>query len=135
MDQLADPDPVGRARDLGDRLSAAADEIERTRRFPEPLLEALHNSRLCRMLLPRSVGGDEVAPGIYLAAMEEVARHDGSVAWNLFVANSAALIAPFLDVETARTRSHGRNHVAYEQSRNRRVTVRKMKNTSFVLFV
>ncbi len=103
MDQLADPDPVGRARDLADRLAAASDTIESTRRIPEPLLAALHDARLCRMLLPRSVGGDEVEPGIYLATVAEVARHDASVAWNLFVANSAALIAPFLEPETART--------------------------------
>ena len=103
MDQFADPDPVGRARALADQLAAASEMIESTRRIPEPLLGALHDARLCRMLLPRSVGGDEVEPGIYLAALEEVARHDGSVAWNLFVANCAALIAPFLEPETART--------------------------------
>src|SRR5258708_39123632 len=34
--------------------------------------------------------------------MEEVARGDASVAWNLFVGNSSALIAPFLELEVAR---------------------------------
>ena len=38
-------------------------------------------------------------PGIYIEAIEEVARHDASVGWNLFVANSSALIAPFLAPE------------------------------------
>ena len=70
MDQFADPDPVGRARALADQLAAASEAIESTRRIPEPLLGALHDARLCRMLLPRSVGGDEVDPGIYLAALE-----------------------------------------------------------------
>ena len=97
------PDPLARARALAPSLAAAADTIERTRRIPEPLLSALHDSRLFRMLLPRSVGGDEVEPWVYLDAIEEVARHDGSVAWNVFVGNSSALIAPFLPLETART--------------------------------
>jgi alkylation response protein AidB-like acyl-CoA dehydrogenase len=48
-----------------------------------------------RMLLPRSAGGDQVEPGDYLAAVQELARHDASVALNAFVANSASLIVPF----------------------------------------
>ena len=52
-------DPVARARELGPAIEAAADEIERTQRIPEPLLSQLHAARLCRMLLPRSVDGDE----------------------------------------------------------------------------
>jgi len=91
------PDPVARARELGDAIVAAADEIERTRRIPEPLLGRLHASRLFRMLLPRSTGGDEIEPAVYVAAVEELARYDASVAWNVFVSNSSALIAPFLE--------------------------------------
>ena len=91
------PDPVARARDLGSEIAASADEIERTRRIPAALLEKLHDSRLFRMLLPRSVGGDEIEPAVYVAAVEELARHDASIAWNAFVANSSALIAAFLE--------------------------------------
>ena len=97
----AAPDPVARARELGPAIAAAADEIERTQRIPEPLLSQIHEARLCRMLLPRSVDGDELPPWLYLNAIEEISRHDGSVGWNIFVANSAALIAPFLPPESA----------------------------------
>jgi alkylation response protein AidB-like acyl-CoA dehydrogenase len=96
------PDPVARARALGPAIAAVVDEIERTQAFPEPLLSQLHESRLCRLLLPRSVGGEQVEPWIYLAAVEEIARHDGSVGWNMFVANSSTLIAPFIPLEAAR---------------------------------
>ena len=95
-------DPVARARALGPAIEAAADEIERTQRIPEPLLSQLHEARICRMLLPRSVDGDEIEPWVYLRALEEISRHDGSVGWNVFVANSSALIAPFLPPESAR---------------------------------
>ncbi|MBS0642402.1 MAG: acyl-CoA dehydrogenase family protein [Proteobacteria bacterium] len=94
-------DPVARARDLGPAIEAVADDIERTQTIPEPLLTRIHDARLARMLLPQSVGGDQLEPWVYLAAIEEIARHDGSVGWNLFVANSAALIAPFIPFETA----------------------------------
>jgi alkylation response protein AidB-like acyl-CoA dehydrogenase len=95
-------DPVARARELGAAIEAAADEIERTQRIPEPLLSQLHAARMCRMLLPRSVDGDELQPWIYLRSIEEISRSDGSVGWNLFVANSSALIAPFLEPEAMR---------------------------------
>jgi len=97
MDTRTSPDPVVRARELGAEISAAADEIERTRRIPEALLGRLHDSRLFRMLLPRSAGGDQTEPAAYVAAVEELARHDASIAWNAFVANSSALIAAFLE--------------------------------------
>jgi alkylation response protein AidB-like acyl-CoA dehydrogenase len=101
--ETVDTDPVSRARDLGPEIAANADEIERSQVIPEKLLTHLHESRLARMLLPRSVGGDQVDAWTYLHAIEEISRHDGSVGWNLFVANSAALIAPFIPLETAQT--------------------------------
>ena len=97
MDIQTRPDPVGRARELAPEIAAAADEIERTRRIPEALLGRLHDSRLFRMLLPRAAGGDETEPAVYVAAIEELARHDASIAWNAFVANSSALIAAYLE--------------------------------------
>ena len=96
-------DPVARARTLGPAIAAVADEIERSQEIPEPVLSDLHESRLLRLLLPRSVGGDQVEPWTYLHAVEEIARHDGSVGWNMFVANSSSFIAPFIPIEAART--------------------------------
>jgi indole-3-acetate monooxygenase len=95
-------DPTARAHALGPAVAAAADEIERTRRLPPPLLAALHEARLFRLLLPRSAGGEEVTPGQYLSAVEEVARHDASVAWNLFVGNSSALVGAYIALDVAR---------------------------------
>lgn len=97
------PDPVERARTLGPAVARVADEIERTQQIPEPVLTALHQSRLFRLLLPRSVGGEEVEPWVYLKAIEEISRYDGSVGWNTFVANSSSLIATFIPPEAART--------------------------------
>ncbi len=102
MDQLAPPDPVVRARTLGPELLAAADEIEETQQFPEPLLSHIHDARLFQLLLPRSVGGEQADPMTYLRALIEVAQCEGSVGWNMFVGNSACLIAPFLPQTSAR---------------------------------
>lgn len=102
MDQPSKESPVRRAIALGDRISSASDEVERTRLIGEPLLTDLHNARLFRLLLPRSAGGEQVDPGSYFEAVEAVSGCDASVGWNMFVANSSALIAPFLQPETAR---------------------------------
>ncbi len=95
-------DPVARAREVGPLIAESADQIERDQDIPAPLLAKIVEARLPRMLLPRSAGGDEVEPWIYLRAIEEVSRYDGSVGWNLFVANSAALIAPFIPLSAAK---------------------------------
>ena len=102
MDEPAKADPLSRARMLGAAVEAAADEIERRRRLVPEVVDAIHRLRLARMFTPRNAGGDEVAPTDAIAAIEEVSRHDLSVGWNLFVANAAALIAPYLPPETAR---------------------------------
>ena len=95
-------DPIARAREIGGFVAEAADQIERDQQVPAPLLAKLIETRLPRMLLPRSAGGDEVEPWIYLRAIEEISRYDASVGWNLFVANSAALIAPFIPLSAAK---------------------------------
>jgi alkylation response protein AidB-like acyl-CoA dehydrogenase len=102
MDDVRRADPLARARDLAETISAAADETERRRRLPTPLVDRLHEARLFRMLYPRSVGGDEVEPGLYVLAVEDLARADGSVGWCVSIANSIGLFAPYLALEQAR---------------------------------
>src|SRR6266404_4383396 len=103
MNDLSLPSPIARARDLARLIAAEADAIERGRRLTAPVVEELHQARLFRMLYPRSVGGDEVEPAVYVDAVGELARADGSVGWCVSIANSTGLFAPYLDREVART--------------------------------
>lgn len=103
MDDQDRSNPVARARDLKAAIAAASDAIESTRRLPEALVVRLHETRLFRMLLPRSVGGDQLDPVNCFSAIEELSRHDGSTGWVVFVGNSSALIAAYLDPAAART--------------------------------
>src|SRR2546429_8074523 len=102
MNDLSLPSPVARARDLARLIAAEADAIESGRRLTERVVEELHRARLFRMLYPRSVGGDEVEPAVYIEAVGELARADGSVGWCASIANSIGLFAPYLDLEPAR---------------------------------
>ncbi|MDN3567146.1 acyl-CoA dehydrogenase family protein [Paeniroseomonas aquatica] len=97
------PSPIARAAALAARIAEAAPSIEATRRIPPDLAEALHAARLFHLLLPRAYGGEEASPATYLLALEAIARADASVAWNLFVGNSACLVAAYLAPPEAHT--------------------------------
>jgi alkylation response protein AidB-like acyl-CoA dehydrogenase len=92
---------VDRARELGPELEAAAEEIERRRELPEPIVEALVDRELFRLLLPRALGGAELPPAAYVQVIEEVAKHDASTAWCLGQANGCTMTAALLDPEVA----------------------------------
>lgn len=114
MNHISLANPAARARALGPEIDAAADTIEATRRLPEPLLTHMHEARMFHLLLPRALGGEEVHPGIYLDAVTEISRHDGSLGWNMFVGNSSSLLAPYLPLDSARTiYAGGRTVVAW----------------------
>ncbi len=89
---------IERARALIPMIKAAAGRIERDRVIPSEVLDAMHEARLFRMLIPRSIGGEEVEPSTYFHVMEAIAMADGSVAWclgqNTGVTMSAAYLAP-----------------------------------------
>ena len=102
MHESQSTDYVERARQLGPELEAAAEEIERRRELPEPIVEALVECGLFRLLLPRSLGGAELPPGAYVQVIEEIAKHDASTAWCLGQANGCTMTAALLDPEVAR---------------------------------
>src|SRR5579862_2692184 len=94
--------PQARAKELGPAIAAAADRIEQSRRLTAEIVDALHAARLLRLLLPRSVDGDAVDPRVYIEALEEVSRADGSTGWCMSIHNSTGLIAAYMDVAAAR---------------------------------
>ena len=100
--QAADLDYLGRAGELGPELEAAAEDIERRRELPDPIVEALIERGLFRLLLPHAFGGAELRPAPYVAVIEEVAKHDASVAWCLGQACGCTMTSAYLDPEVAR---------------------------------
>lgn len=88
--------PLEAARKLAPQIRALADEIERQRELPTELTEAIADSALLRMLMPRSLGGNELDPPTYIRVIEEIARADGSTGWcvnqgSVFATNTAFL--------------------------------------------
>jgi len=95
-DGQGEPEVLERARRLGPRIAGWAPEAEQGRRLPEALLGALHEARLFRLLLPRSLGGEETDPVTFVRVIEEVARADASTAWCLCQAAGCSLAGAFL---------------------------------------
>jgi indole-3-acetate monooxygenase len=95
-------DYIERARELGPELDAAAEDIELRRELPEPIVEALVERGLFRVLLPHALGGAELPPAVYVQVIEEVAKHDASTAWCLGQATGCTMTSALLEPEVAR---------------------------------
>src|SRR5689334_16554224 len=95
-------DYIARARALRPLIASAADEAERRRELTPEVVDALIESGIFKMLLPKSLGGAELDPLTYTAVLEELARGDGSTAWCLGQNSGCSMIAPYLAPEIAR---------------------------------
>ena len=94
-------DYIERACALAPEIEARADQIEQERRLPEPVLAALFEAGLFRLLLPRSLDGGEVDPVTFARVMEEIAKADASTAWCLCQASGCSMSAAYLSHDVA----------------------------------
>src|ERR1700733_7887021 len=101
MDERTTVDCVANARALAPVIAAAAPRIEAGRELPGDLVDALHEARLFRMLVPRSLGGEEVSPVAFMAAIEELAKADASAAWCIAQASVCSTISVALQPHIA----------------------------------
>jgi len=95
-------DCVKSAERLRPMLEAAAPHMERAHELSAEVVNALHEAKLYRMLLPRSLGGAELPPAEFVRAIEAIAKADASTAWCLAQAGGCAMSAAFLPPATAR---------------------------------
>jgi alkylation response protein AidB-like acyl-CoA dehydrogenase len=93
---------LARVREIAPSLAAAAAEIDAERRLPEPIIDALIERGLLRMLLPRSLHGAELPPAQYVPVIEEIARSDASAAWCVNQNSGCSMTSAYLKPEVAR---------------------------------
>lgn len=77
---------------LAPRLREAAKETEATRSLGEPIVQAMVDAGLYRMLLPRSLGGGEIDPLAYFDVVEALAQADSAAAWSVLISTSTMTI-------------------------------------------
>ncbi|HEV2158416.1 acyl-CoA dehydrogenase family protein [Bradyrhizobium sp.] len=92
---------VERAQAIAPLIAGEADEIERTRRLTPDVVAALIENGLYRALLPQSLGGAEAPIDSFMQMLEEIAKADASTAWCLGQCSVCAMIAAWLDHDTA----------------------------------
>jgi alkylation response protein AidB-like acyl-CoA dehydrogenase len=94
--------PLERAHRLAPLIADSLDEIERGRRLPPPLVAALHEAGMFRLLLPRGLGGVELDPPTFVRVTESLARVDASTAWVVCQTCGCSMVAAYLPPAVAR---------------------------------
>jgi indole-3-acetate monooxygenase len=89
------------AKGLAPQIQASADEIERSRRLPLPLVHAMAQAGLFRLWIPRSLGGEEADPMTLVRVVEEVSRTDGAAGWCLGIGGEYGVFGGYLPADTA----------------------------------
>ena len=93
---------VERVRALAPVVEQWRDAGEQERYMPRPLFEALRAAGVFRMSVPKAVGGAEVEEETIVQVIEELARQDGAVGWNVMIASGAAIAASYLPATALR---------------------------------
>jgi indole-3-acetate monooxygenase len=94
--------PVDAAAALDPQLRAASQEIEDERRLPRPVVDALTEAGLFRLLVPSSVGGLESDVMTVLQTYERVSIADGSAGWCVMIGSTTGLCGAFLELDAAK---------------------------------
>ncbi|HJY82185.1 MAG TPA: acyl-CoA dehydrogenase family protein [Candidatus Binatia bacterium] len=83
-------------------IQACREEIERERRLPLPLVDALKKAGVFRMTMPRDWGGAELDPLSQLRIIEALSVADASVGWCVMIGCDSGYFSGFLDQQVAR---------------------------------
>lgn len=95
-------DALSRARGIVDFLREAGPRIEAARALPADVTARLNQARMFRLLLPRSIGGDELHLVEHTKVMETIAGADAAVAWCMGQGAGCAMSAAFLRPDVAK---------------------------------
>lgn len=93
---------LANARNLVPTIREQADAIEKGRRLPAPLVDAMSDAGIFRIAMPRAWGGPEMSPLDQIELMEILAYADPSAAWCASILSDSGFYAGFLEDEAAR---------------------------------
>jgi len=89
-------DPVISVEALTEMIRAECADVDRSRRLPDSVVDALRDSEVFRLLATRDVGGAELDPPTFLRLVEAAAHADGSVGWCVMIGGCYATFAGLL---------------------------------------
>jgi alkylation response protein AidB-like acyl-CoA dehydrogenase len=82
-----------RASGMRPLLQAHAAETDSLRRLPDAVVSALHETGLCRLMVPRRLGGFQTNVRTYIDVIAELGRGCGATAWVASLINVCAWLA------------------------------------------
>src|SRR3954451_11001738 len=83
-------DLIERAASIRSILEQSAEDADRLRRLPDANVQALKDTGLCRLMVPKRFGGYETDVHTYIAVMAELGRGCGATAWVASLINVCA---------------------------------------------
>lgn len=91
-----------RVRELLPAIRARRAEIEEGRRLPRDLADALKQTRIFALSVPRVIGGEEASPLEFMRVIEAVSTADGSAGWCAMVGIGNNVAAGYMSEAGAR---------------------------------
>jgi indole-3-acetate monooxygenase len=88
---------------MSPRIHEAGEEIERERRIPQSIVEAMKDAGIFSIAMPRAWGGPELDPLTQFRIIEALAMADGSVGWCAMINCDGGYVTAFLDQGVGRT--------------------------------
>ena len=83
-------------RDLTPIIAQHADEADRERRLARPVVDALVNAGIFRLLVPHALGGAEANPMEFCEVIEAISTIDGSTGWCVMIGGGFCQFAGLL---------------------------------------
>ena len=104
IDETTNPVACLKARIAGiaPLVATHREAMDRDRRLPRPLFEAIADAGLLRLWAPRALGGWELSPSDFMAVVEAAAALDGSVGWVVGNGGGMSRAAGYLPETVAR---------------------------------
>jgi alkylation response protein AidB-like acyl-CoA dehydrogenase len=96
------PEPVIAVRSLTELIRAECTEMDATRTVPTPVISAIRDAGVFRLLAPEEIGGSEVDPVTFLDVVEAASYADGSVGWCVMIGGCYATFGGMLPLDGAR---------------------------------
>ena len=99
---MSRPELLSIARELRGLIESEAEAVEQKSTMTEPVVDALVDSGLFRLLVPKEFGGFEADPATIVDVCEEISFADGSVGWAFAQNTTVMAYTAYLDPEYAK---------------------------------
>jgi len=94
-------DLISKVEALAGPIREACGDIDRTRRVPESVIDALRDLGVFHLLAPAEIGGAESDPLTFLRVVEAASYADGSVGWSVMIGGCYGTFGGMLPEEGA----------------------------------